>query len=238
MLSARPYLDQAATPAEYAQRRLRGTVWENVVYAHALYRALMAVGRALGRVGVSANALTYGSLAFASAASMTAALGHFGWAAVLVVVSGALDVLDGVVARATGSVSRYGALLDSTVDRLSDGLPLLGVALYYGQHGSVAAVPAIAMLGGFTVSYVRARAEALGAKLPALFMRRAERVILVTLSLLLGTVSFGTTIEAPLLIAGLGVIAVLNLVASLAALRAARHALAFSVPGPDSASEG
>jgi CDP-diacylglycerol--glycerol-3-phosphate 3-phosphatidyltransferase len=121
---------------------------------------------------------------------------------------------------------------------LSDGLPLLGVALYYGQHGSVAAVPAIAMLGGFTVSYVRARAEALGAKLPALFMRRAERVLLVTLSLLLGTVSLGTALEAPLLIAGLGVIAVLNVVASVAALRAARHVLALSVPGPDSASEG
>jgi CDP-diacylglycerol--glycerol-3-phosphate 3-phosphatidyltransferase len=231
-------LDQTPTAADYAQRRLRGTVWQHVGYAHLFYRVLMALGRALGRLGVSANALTYASLLFASAAAVSAALGHFGWAGAAVLASGVLDILDGVVARATNSVSRYGALLDSTVDRLSDGLPLLGVALYYGRYGSVAAVPAIAMLGGFTVSYVRARAEALGAKLPALFMRRAERVILVSLSLLLGTVSLGTALQAPLLVAGLVVIAALNLVASLAALRAARHALAFSAPGPDSASEG
>lgn len=237
MLSARPFLQQSVSSAEYVQTRLRGTVWERVSSAHLLYRALMAMGRGLSRIGVSANALTYGSLLFASGAALAAASGHFAWAAGLVLLSGVLDVLDGVVARATGTSTRYGALLDSTVDRLADGLPLLGVAIFYADAGPVAAVPAVAMLGGFTVSYVRARAESLGVELPALFMRRAERVLLVTLSLLLGTLSWSAGVRAPLLVIGLGVIAVLNFAGAVAALRAAKKVLAVTPHGGESASE-
>jgi CDP-diacylglycerol---glycerol-3-phosphate 3-phosphatidyltransferase len=225
MLSARPYLDSQIPAAEYAEARLRGTVWQHVASARLCYRALMAVGRTLGRAGVSANALTYGSLVFALAAAIAGALGHFATAAALVLVSGVLDVLDGVVARATGTVTSFGALLDSTVDRLADGLPLLGVTIFYGQTSAAAAIPALAMLGGFTVSYVRARAGALGVVLPALFMRRAERVILVIVSLLLGTVPVLAPVQAPLLLGGLGLMALLNLVASGAALRSAKNEL-------------
>lgn len=221
MMSARPYL----APREYAEARLRGTVWQHVATARICYRLLMAVGRALGRAGVSANALTYASLLFAVAAGAGAALGHFLIAAVLVLVSGVLDVLDGVVARANGTVSSFGALLDSTVDRLADGLPLLGIAIFYGQNTAAAAIPALAMLGGFTVSYVRARAESLGVVLPALFMRRAERVLVVIASLLLGAVPLSAPLPAPLLLGSLTVMAVLNSIASIAALRAARHVL-------------
>jgi CDP-diacylglycerol--glycerol-3-phosphate 3-phosphatidyltransferase len=224
MLSARPYLGPTV-PAEYAEARLRGTVWQHVAPARVCYRALMAVGRSLGRIGVSANSLTYGSLVFAAGAGVAGALGQFVVAALLVLVSGVLDVLDGVVARATGSVSSFGALLDSTVDRLADGFPLLGVAIFYGQQSSAAAIPALAMLGGFTVSYVRARAEALGVSLPALFMRRAERVLVVTASLLLGAVPLTAPLPAPLLLGGLTVMAVLNAIAAIAALRATRGVL-------------
>ena len=237
MLSARPYLQQSLTSADYAEARLRGTVWERMGSAHLLYRALMAIGRGLGALGVSANTLTYGSLVLAIFAAISAASGHFALAALLVVLSGVLDVFDGVVARATHTVSRYGALLDSTVDRLADGLPLLGVAIFYGDAGYAAAVPAVAMLGGFAVSYARARAEALGAKLPALFMRRAERVILVTICLLLGAVTLDAPVHALLLLVGLGVIAILNFVGVVAVLRAAKRALAFSPPDSGSASE-
>jgi CDP-diacylglycerol---glycerol-3-phosphate 3-phosphatidyltransferase len=231
MLSARPYLSGSVEQASYAQARLRGTVWEHVASAHVVYRALMGVGRAVGRSGISANTLTYGSLLFAAGAGVTAGLGHFLVAAGLVMLSGVLDVLDGVVARATGTESRYGALLDSTVDRLSDGLPLLGIAVFYGDAHGLAALPVIAMLGGFTVSYVRARAEGLGVKLPALFMRRAERVLLLTVSLLLGAVSLRAPVAAPLLLVGISVGALLNLIGAVAALRAARNALSITRPG-------
>jgi CDP-diacylglycerol--glycerol-3-phosphate 3-phosphatidyltransferase len=227
MLSART-IPHPVKSADYAQTRLRGTVWEHSGTAHVLYRAMIFAGGGIGRIGISANALTYGSLVCAMAAGIAAALGAFGWAAVLVLASGTLDVLDGVVARATRTVSRYGALLDSTVDRLADGLPLLGVAVFYGKSEAYAAVPALAMLGGFTISYVRARAEALGAVLPALFMRRAERVLLLTLCLLLGTLPLNLPLRAPLLLVGLAVVALLNFAATFAALRAARQALGIS----------
>jgi len=87
-------------------------------------------------------------------------------------------------------------------------------------------VPALAMMGAFTVSYIRARAEALGVRLPALFMRRAERVILITLSLLVGTISVARApLDAPLLFLGVAVLGILNFLGCIWALKAARHIL-------------
>lgn len=216
----------SVTKPDAAELRLRGTVFEHVPTAHATYRVCLGVGGWLGRAGISANALTYVSLALAALAGVAAAFGSFGTAAALVVTSGLFDMLDGAVARATRTVSRWGALLDSTVDRLADGFPLLGISVFYATQGWLMAVPALAMMGAFTVSYVRARAESLGAKLPALFMRRAERVILVTLSLLVGKVALpGAPFEAPLLFIGVALLAVLNFVGCVWALKAARHVL-------------
>ena len=224
MLSARPYLPRAAENGEYAQTRLRGTVWARVASAHRLYGGLMDFGRWIGRMGVSANALTYLSLALAGVAGVVAASGQFAWAAVALLASGACDLFDGVVARATDTVSAYGALLDSTVDRLADALPLLGLAFFYRESAPSFGIPALALLGAFTVSYVRARAEALGATLPPLFMRRPERVILLTLTLFLGGVELEVA-RAPLLLLALSLIATLNFAAAVAALRAARRNL-------------
>jgi CDP-diacylglycerol---glycerol-3-phosphate 3-phosphatidyltransferase len=225
--------------SDYASLRLKGTVWARLTSARLLYRGLMAVGGALGRVGISANALTYASLALAVGAAVAVALGAFPLAAALVVASGACDVLDGVIARATGTVTRYGALLDSTVDRLADAMPLLGLSVFYSGHGlslSVS-VPVLAILGAFTVSYVRARAEGLRVQLPPLFMRRAERMVLLTLSLALGAVDFGpTTVNAPLTLLGVGLLALLNFAGSIWALRAAHTALT-AVNAAGSASE-
>lgn len=209
-----------------AELRLRGTVFEHVPTARRAYGLCLALGSFVGRLGISANALTYVSLALAALAGVAAAFGAFGTAAALVVTSGLFDMLDGAVARATRTVSKWGALLDSTVDRLSDGFPLLGVTVFYAQKGWLVAVPALAMMGAFTVSYVRARAESLGVKLPALFMRRAERVILVTLSLVFGMVTLpGAPFAAPVLFAGVALLGVLNFVGCVWALKAARQIL-------------
>ncbi|HMR78386.1 MAG TPA: hypothetical protein PKD61_24935, partial [Polyangiaceae bacterium] len=78
---------------------------------------------------------------------------------------------------------------------------------------------------GFGVSYVRARAEALGTQLPALFMRRAERTILLLLCLALGTVDFSPVMPHALLLAGVGILGVMNAVGVVAALSAARRVL-------------
>jgi CDP-diacylglycerol--glycerol-3-phosphate 3-phosphatidyltransferase len=228
MLSAPPYvhLPPPGTETDVARARLRGTIWERLPSAQLLYVGCLVAGRWLGRRGVTANALTYASLILAVGAGIAAAMGHVGAAGLLVLVSGLCDMLDGVVARATGTQSSFGALLDSTVDRLTDGLPLLGLVVAYSAHGPVASIPALAMLGGFAVSYVRARAESLGAKLPSLFMRRPERVVLLAASLLSAQALPDDLVFAPVLLAGLSLMAVLNVVGVVAALRAARVALA------------
>jgi CDP-diacylglycerol--glycerol-3-phosphate 3-phosphatidyltransferase len=227
MLSAPPYihLPPSQTEADVARARLRGTVWERLPTAQSAYVACLIVGRWLGRWGITANGLTYSSLVLAVVSGLAAATGHIVLAGLLVLASGLCDMLDGVVARATGTESSFGALLDSTVDRLTDGLPLLGLVVAYAEDGLLASIPGLAMLGGFAVSYVRARAESLGAKLPSLFMRRPERVALLTASMLLAEIVPHGVVFAPLLLLGLAVIALLNGVAVVAALRAARVAL-------------
>jgi CDP-diacylglycerol--glycerol-3-phosphate 3-phosphatidyltransferase len=228
MLSAPQYvhLPQPRTEGDVARERLRGTVWERLPSAQTLYVGCLIAGRWLGLHGVSANALTYSSLVLAAGAGAAAAIGQLGLAGLLVLVSGLCDMLDGVIARATGTQSRFGALLDSTVDRLTDGLPLLGLVVAYGQDGAVASIPGLAMLGGFAVSYVRARAESLGAKLPSLFMRRPERVALLIASLLLAETLPNGVVFAPVLLLGISLMAVLNVVGVIAALRAAKLVLA------------
>lgn len=209
-----------------AARRLRGSPWEHVPLALALYRACLGVGGAIARSGVSADALTYASLAVAALAGVAAAVGWFAAAAGLILLSGALDLFDGIVARASGRSSRWGALLDSTVDRASDALPLLGLVVFYAARGPFAFIPGVALVGSFGVSYVRARAEALGTVLPPLFMRRPERVVLLTLSLAAGLLSCERTeVPAPLTLFGSAVLALSTFLGVVVALRAARTAL-------------
>jgi len=219
----RPYI---AAGTDHVGERLAGTIWAKHASAHSLYRAVHVFGTWLASLGISANALTYTSLGISAAAAWAAATGHFGWAALLVLVSGACDALDGVVARATQTQSAFGALLDSTVDRVADALPLLALVLYFAPTPWMVTIPLVALVGGFSISYVRARAHALGSVLPPLFMRRAERVLLLTFSLLLGAAPVDLDIDPHLWsLFGVALIALLNLVGLVAALRAAARDL-------------
>jgi CDP-diacylglycerol--glycerol-3-phosphate 3-phosphatidyltransferase len=215
---------------DIARARLRGTVWDRSGLAVGVYRESIGFGRWLGALGVSPNALTYGSLVLAALAGAAVSAGWLLGGAGLVVASGLCDVLDGVVARATGRSSRFGALLDSTIDRLSDGFPLLGLVVFYAPWGPAVLAPGLAMLASLTVSYVRARAEGLGAELPPLYMRRAERVLMLVASLVAGAVPLGGSIPAPLTLAGVALIALLGAFGAIGALRAAHAALSGSGP--------
>ncbi len=210
---------------EYVRNRLAGTVWSTSKVAHGIYRGCMMTGQGLARVGVTPNMLTYGALLLALAAGVAVALGHFIAAAVILLLSGLCDVLDGMVARATGLTTKFGALLDSTVDRFSDALPLLGLVVYLAPYGWFAGLPAAAMLGALSISYVRARAEALGATIPPLFMRRAERLLLLAGTLAVGGIGLRIPVPHPFLVLGLAITSVLSFAAAIAALRAAHRAL-------------
>ena len=95
-------------------------------------------------------------------------------------------MLDGAVARITGKSSRFGALLDSTVDRFSEGVLFIGLLAYYVERGSYQEVILVgaAMVGSFMTSYVRSRAEGLGLKCEVGIFTRPERVILLAIGLI------------------------------------------------------
>jgi CDP-diacylglycerol--glycerol-3-phosphate 3-phosphatidyltransferase len=182
------------------------------------FTAMMAkVARGLSKTGASPNMLTLLSLVPALFSGLFAAYGAFGWALLCMLLSGLMDLLDGPLARETGRTTRFGALLDSTLDRVSDALPLLGLTVLFAHGGSgwLAVVPAIALLAGYTVSYIRARCEGLAIALPPLWMRRGDRIVLTALSLLAGLIT------PVLALVGIAIVGVLSLLAGASALRVA-----------------
>jgi len=179
------------------------------------------LGRWLAEHGVTPNALTYVALAMALASGIAAALSCYLISAACLLVSGAFDLLDGIVARSAHLSTRFGALLDSTVDRLADAFPLMGLIVACSPTALSSVVLLVAMMAGFAISYVRARAEGLGISLPTLFMRRAERVVMLLVALVVGSV---TAPGFPSEVAMLSIIAVMGLLSVVAAVWALRAA--------------
>jgi CDP-diacylglycerol--glycerol-3-phosphate 3-phosphatidyltransferase len=197
----------------------RGASLQDVARSAAFAGALSRIASALSRTGVTPNTLTLLSLLPALVSAVLAAYGALAWSAVFLLLSGAFDMLDGPLARATGTVSRYGALLDSTVDRVTDAVPLLGLTVFFSTSGWMAVVPAFTLLAAYTVSYVRARCEGLKVQLPPLWMRRGDRMVLIAIALLLGPLSPGFTLF------GVGLVGVLSILAAATALRVARNVI-------------
>lgn len=202
----------------------RGASLQDVARSATFAGTLAKVASVLARTGVTPNTLTLLSLVPALVSGVLAAYGALGWATLFLLLSGVFDMLDGPLARSTGTVSRYGALLDSTVDRITDAAPLLGLTVFYATSGWMAVVPAFTLLAAYTVSYVRARCEGLKVQLPPLWMRRGDRMVLIALSLLLGVVSPAITLG------GIGLVGVLSLLAAADALRVARNVIDARVP--------
>ena len=139
----------------------------------------------LVRGGISPNTITVASAVLATGAALAVAFGHVGLAGWLFAASALCDFLDGRVARATGSGSARGALLDSVLDRYVEGVLFIGLAWFYRDSWLLVFVLA-ALLGSLLVSYVRARGEALGIRFSNVgLMQRPERVVLLTLALVL-----------------------------------------------------
>ena len=107
---------------------------------------------------------------------------------ITVLIGGAFDVLDGVVARVNGKSSRFGAFLDSVLDRYSDAFILLGVGwnLFNGRNYTGVVLCLGTLVGSFLISYSRARAEGLGEDCRNGLLERPERVILVSFGAITG----------------------------------------------------
>lgn len=145
------------------------------------YWAITPIGGLCARAGLSANAISWSSLAFGLAAGVALGAGRFGIAALLTAVSFAGDALDGAVARATGEASPAGEVLDASIDRYVELAFLAGLAFHFRAR-PVLLVLALAAIGGaFMVSYSTAKAEALAVTPPRGAMRRAERAVYLLL---------------------------------------------------------
>jgi CDP-diacylglycerol---glycerol-3-phosphate 3-phosphatidyltransferase len=147
----------------------------------------------LTRTRITPNALTTSGVLLCAIASVLVGFeGHdellFYWLGAAVFVAGSLlDILDGALARAGGKTTPFGAFLDSTTDRVSEGFMLTAIALVLANHHHPAfvAVAMAAMAGSFLVSYTRAKAEALGLRGDVGIGSRAERVVVITGGLVL-----------------------------------------------------
>jgi CDP-diacylglycerol--glycerol-3-phosphate 3-phosphatidyltransferase len=145
----------------------------------------------LARTRVSPNALTASGVALCAVASVLVYFEYrdellFYWlGAGLFVIGSVLDILDGALARAGGKTTPFGAFLDSTTDRVSEGFMLGAIALVFSRHGNETALAFAfaAVAGSFLVSYTRARAEALGLRGDVGVGSRAERVVVITAGL-------------------------------------------------------
>lgn len=179
------------------------------------------------------NMLSLATVPPAVLAGICAAYGWFLSAALLFGLSGALDLLDGALARASDQRSRLGALLDSSLDRVADACIPLGLVVFYAPHGMVVALPAFALTAGFWISYVRARAQSLDLHLPRLWMRREDRFAALVIALLLTPfVWTEAAVPAPLVALVLGGIAGLGFVAGAQALVQAARLDRQTAPPP------
>src|SRR5262245_17060498 len=165
-----------------------------------LARLLTPVGEALARTPITPNAVTIiGTCGMVAGALTLFPTGHL-FAGTMVCTGFVLtDMLDGVMARVTGTTGKFGAFLDSTLDRVGDAAVFGGIAIWLatGGHDKVlAAVALFCLVAGLLVSYAKARAEGLGIRCDVGIAERAER-------LLIGLVAIG--------LSGLGVPYVLSI---------------------------
>ena len=144
--------------------------------------------RILSKTGVTPNTLTVIGFLVSVAAGVLIAREYFLAGGLVVLLAGAFDLLDGPLARATGKTTRFGAFLDSTLDRLSEAAVLAGILAYYAfNEGTWESLLAYAcFVGSVVVSYLRARAEGLGIKNEVGIFTRAERVVVMSIGLIVG----------------------------------------------------
>lgn len=149
---------------------------------HAVYRALVPFGRALAGLGVSANVVSVAALVIAAGASVAFATGHFGVAAAVASVASLADGLDGLVARLSGTKSRFGQVLDTTIDRYVDALFLGGIAVFVRADAVLLTLAIAAIVGSFMVSYASSVERELGVPAGPAPMRRAHRLAYLLLA--------------------------------------------------------
>ena len=146
-------------------------------------RIIDAIVRWLAYGGIHPNILTTIGVTINAACGVLFGFGEFFWAGIVLIVANLFDMLDGNVARLTGNVTRFGAFLDSTLDRISDIVVFLGIMLFYARYTPEHSLlnvflGGVGLMGSVLVSYTTSRAENVGIKSSVGFLQRPERIVL------------------------------------------------------------
>jgi phosphatidylinositol phosphate synthase len=205
-----------------------------------LAQLLTPVGRALARTPLTPNMLTVtGTVGMTAGALSLFPTGHLFAGTMVCTGFVVADMLDGTLARITGSTGAFGAFLDSTMDRIADSAVFAGIAIWLatGGHDRLsAAVALFCLITGGLVSYAKARAEGLGLRCDVGIAERAER-LLIGLGAI-GLAGLGVPYVLPI---GLWILAVLSAITFGQRVHAVRKALsagpAAGSPAPPESSE-
>ena len=159
-------------------------------FRSAVEEGVAPVGTSLGSRRLKADHLTLLGLVLSAACAVCIATGHLLIGLVLLILAAVPDLLDGAVAKATGTASVRGAFFDSVSDRVVDSMVLGGVAWYLAstKHAEWAVLPMAVLAVSNLISYERAKAESLGLKAKGGLMERAERIIALCIGLLVPAV--------------------------------------------------
>jgi CDP-diacylglycerol--glycerol-3-phosphate 3-phosphatidyltransferase len=148
--------------------------------------------RPLAAIGLTPNMATLLGLCLSAATAAVLTTGYLRLGGVLALLAGIFDMFDGALARVQQKKTTFGAFFDSTLDRYSEGLVLLGILLYAvalppsSMRTWVVVLTYVAALSSLMVSYAKARAEGLGLEIKTGLMARPERVLLLSLGLIIG----------------------------------------------------
>lgn len=190
--------------------------------------------RVLDRLGFTPNSVTLLGFFISVAAASLVGADYLWVGGVVFLAGGVLDLMDGALARFTGTVSKFGALLDSVMDRLGEAVLFLGMAVYGLRAGLtdgrtlfLIVVLILALVSSQMVSYLRARGEGLGVFTRTGLMTRPERVVLLSLGLILGLRSL------EIILVVVAAVSTLTLVQRLLVIRHALNEQAASGPGVD-----
>src|SRR5690349_15544136 len=172
------------------------------------YQALMR--NRLIESRLTPNAISLTGLALCLVAAVLVWQEYFFLGGVAFILGSVCDTLDGRYSRMSGKGTPFGAFLDSTLDRVEEGIVLTAVAAYFATQGDDLAVAAVvlAVLGSLMVSYTRARAEALGVECKVGIASRAVRVVILSIGILFA--DLGLLAPSVYVLAALGTITMLQ----------------------------
>jgi CDP-diacylglycerol--glycerol-3-phosphate 3-phosphatidyltransferase len=190
MMNSTQRVELKKAAARKQRRERRRKQWDSLTDWARVQASVITVpiARAVGRLGVHPNTLTVIGMLLQVGVAVVFGLGYVKLGGWLLLIVAPIDALDGALARVLGKQSRFGAFLDSTLDRIADAVLILGLTAHYLSQEMYVLVTLllISLVAAMMVSYIRARAEALGFSCKVGVLTRMERILLIAVLSALG----------------------------------------------------